>query len=206
MHESLKRHNLVSVSTVYSFFCLCLMHVSPARSADTYGFTLSADSTDAWVQTAAQTSGLREIYLWLVCTTDGISAFEAGVSGSGFPLAFVPHNGTINAGSANELLLAIPGCPLGDPNLLVGHWLVIDSGIDLCLEPSSQNGLMAGVDCAVVPELSDLVTVFGFSSSGTPPCIIKAPTDCDDLGDDPVSTHAASWGAVKASFRPARGR
>lgn len=66
-------------------------------------------------------------------------------------------------------MLAIPACPDGEPHLL-GSWAVWDTAGTFCLGPSSSGNKLAAVNCDPTPlELADPV-VYGFSSTGAPPC------------------------------------
>jgi uncharacterized repeat protein (TIGR02543 family) len=148
-----------------------------------YNFSISASDTQPFVNTAPPAGGIRNLYLWMTCGEEGIAAFQGSTTGSLVPLSFIPSPGIYNAGDADDLLLAIGGCPTGESiNLLLGSWLVIDQGGDLCFALSEGADLFAAVDCdSIVPTLSLDPRVLGFASAGTPcvldvnPCLNTPP-------------------------------
>jgi hypothetical protein len=136
-----------------------------------YEFSISASSTDPHVNVATPTNGIRNLYLWATCIDDGLSAFEAGTTGTLPVYAFTPSNGVMNVGGASNLLLAVPGCPYGSKvNFLLGYWIVQDNGGTLCLGPSATNNVIGAVNCDGNPTLTQNPVVTGFSSSGGSPC------------------------------------
>jgi hypothetical protein len=58
-----------------------------------FDFTISASDTDPFAISAEPANEARNLYLWLTCADRGLSAFEADVSGSLEPLAFIPADG-----------------------------------------------------------------------------------------------------------------
>jgi hypothetical protein len=137
-----------------------------------FDVSISSSPTDPLQRVAAPANGARLLYLWIPCANAGVSALAAATSGTLLPLAFVPAGGVLNAGSATDLLLAVPHCPAGEEvSLLLGYWVVDDSGGTLCLAPGS-TGELAAVDCDEF--LSFGVSVAGFSSAGDPPCVVGA--------------------------------
>lgn len=136
-----------------------------------FDFTISASSTDPFVTRDRAAMDTRPLWLWITCSNAGISAFEAGVTGTLYPTVFVPENGVLNAGSATYLLLAIPGCPTGtDVPMRLGHWLVGDGGGRICLDKAPSTNRITGVNCAATPGLVILPRVVGFRSDGGSPC------------------------------------
>ena len=161
-----------------------------------YHFTVSASATDPFVSTSAPTNEIRNLYLWMACTNIGITAMETGISGSLPALAFVPMNGVLNVGTAQELLLAVPNCP--SSALCMGYWIVLDSGGDFCLAPSAANARIAAVDCDVVnPWMTVDPLVTGFSSSGTP--CQSGTNGCDDASGAPAIASDTPESSVFAS-------
>lgn len=141
-----------------------LLSVPPSFAG--YEFSISASDTDPEVNTSTPTGGVRSLYLWMVCTDDGLAAFEAGVTGTLSVLGFNPLNDVLNIGTSTNLRLAVPGCPTG--SFLLGSWSVWDSGGTLCLGTSA-NGVIGGVDCdPLSPSLAEDPEVTGFASSGSP--------------------------------------
>ena len=150
-----------------------------------YEFSISASDVDPWANAAAPIAGTRTLYLWLACSRGGLAAFEATVVGTLPVLGFEPLSGVLNAGSETHLLLAVPGCPSGDPVALrLGRWLVTDSaaGGGLCLGGADDGGsvpqvTIGAVDCGTLdPFFTPYPGVTGFSSSGAAPCRRGAQT------------------------------
>jgi hypothetical protein len=149
-----------------------------------FDLTISASATSPFKTYATPAQATRPLYLWLTCSNAGIAALEAAVTGTLVPTAFLPDNGVLNAGSAASLLLAIPGCPVGnDAPMLLGHWMVGDGGGTLCLTKSPTTDRITGVDCDATPGIVLVPRVVGFSSdSSIPPCA----TGTDLCGDTEV--------------------
>jgi hypothetical protein len=136
-----------------------------------YDFTISASDTDPFQFRASPTHGERLLYLWLTCANSGISAFEAGVTGTLVPQIFIPLGGALNAGTTADLMLAIPNCPSGENvSLLLGYWVVDDPGGTLCFVASPRSGQIAAVDCLYTFDVIDNPHVVGFSSNPTMAC------------------------------------
>jgi len=113
-------------------------------------------------------------------------------------LCFVPEPGVLNAYGADQLLLAVAGCPSGtDLGLLLGHWMVDDHGGDFCLEPAKMSGRIAAVDCQWdTPQLWENPRVFCFSSGGNP--TVLGTNGCVD-GAAPISiTNLAAKSRIHA--------
>jgi hypothetical protein len=148
-------------------------------SYDGYGyeFSISASSTDPFVNTRTPTGGASQLYLWMTCTDVGIAAFEADVSTTLPYSSFAPEPGVLNAGGSIDLFLAIAGCPGASAPFLIGAFNIADTGGELCLVPSAANGRLGAVSCVMPTFLVDPVQVTGFSSSGQPPCFV-AGTPC----------------------------
>jgi hypothetical protein len=144
-----------------------------------YRFSISASSSDPDQNSSSSTGTTRILYLWLICTDEGISAFEGDFSGTLTVLGFTPTNGAVNAGGATNLLLGIPDCPTGDSiDLVLGQIIVNDTGGTVCLGPSAQNSVIATVDCdQPLPSMHSSPRVIGFSSSGASPCEVGT-NDC----------------------------
>ncbi|MGQ0723096.1 MAG: InlB B-repeat-containing protein [Candidatus Eiseniibacteriota bacterium] len=142
---------------------------SPAFRPLGYEISISASATDPSINTAAPTGAARTLHLWLTCSDTGISALEADVTGDLPVLAFAPAAGVLNAGTAQNLLLAIAGCE-STGAMLLGSLVVTDTGGSVCLGPSAAHGVLAAVDCTTFGPSSPQVT--GFSSSGAAPCAV----------------------------------
>lgn len=144
-----------------------------------FEFSLSASATDPRANDTTPTGGVRPVYLWLTCARNGLSAVEAEITGTMQVLGFEPLGGVLNAGTATDLLLAVPGCPRGeDLELLLGAFTVFEppAGGWICLGSAggggtSQFAAVGAVDCDVVrPFYSRAPGVTGLSSDGSAPC------------------------------------
>jgi hypothetical protein len=170
----------------------------PLFAGNGYHFTISASDSDPHEQTATPTGQIRSLYLWMTCSDRGIAAFEAHTSGTLAPLAFFPETGILNVGSAEHLLMAIPGCPTGTNGpVLLGHWWVIDQGGTFCLA-SPPSGAIGAVDCD--PLHANLwldPRVEGFSSSAEQPCVVGMNA-C--AGESTWATAAPPDVAIATSF------
>ena len=168
-------------STVLSSLFFLLLPRSPVVAAQSppqfiqtpavrgYDFTISASSTDSHVTQAPPAGGVRELYLWVTCSTPGMSAVECQVSGTLPILGFTALNGVMNVGTNEHLVLAVPGCPAGSAvDHLLGKWNVNDQGGSLCLG-APQGAAFSVVDCATpIPAVAYDPQVTGFSSNGDP--------------------------------------
>jgi hypothetical protein len=131
-----------------------------------YGWTISASSTDPYVNSqAAPSSGVLTLYLWLVCS-EGLAAAEFGLQGTLTVLATSSMNGFLNAGTPTNLLLATP---CRSAPIVAASILVLDSGTGgtVCLGPST-GGKNSSVDC--VDYLEWTHDTLGFSNDGSTPC------------------------------------
>ena len=143
-----------------------------------FEFSLSASSTDPHVNRTTATAGPRFVYLWLTCARNGLSAMEAGITGNLAVLGFEPLSGVLNAGTPQDLLLAVPDCPRGDGvDVLLGTFTVLEpaGGGRMCLGSAAGHGtevaVVGAVDCDTVsPFYSRAPGVTGFTSDGSSPC------------------------------------
>jgi hypothetical protein len=163
-----------------------------------YEFSISASSSDPHVNTSSPAGGIRNLYLWLVCTDEGLSAFEGDVTGSLTVYGFNPLNGVLNAGGATNLLMAVPGCPVGaDVDFLLGYWVVMDTGGTICLGPSAANDIFGAVDCGDPgPTLIEDPEVTGFASDGSSPCSV-GENGCVGEG---FLLGGSGWGSIRTEY------
>jgi len=97
-------------------------------STSDYGWTISSSLTDPYENAGELGGPFATLYLWVVCAgIDALSAAGIALHGDLQVLAFTPHNGFLNAGTADELLLAVGGCPYGP--LVAGEILVADPAL-----------------------------------------------------------------------------
>lgn len=161
-------------ATLPWLFIVLFLYPSPSASGGCE-FSISASDQDPYVNMSPPTDGPRNLYLWATCVEDGLAAFELGFTGTLNVWGFNPMNGVMNAGTATDLMLAIPGCPYGQSlDLVLGFWVVNDDGGSACLGASS-SGLIGAVDCNQVdPGLTVDPIVRGFSSGLGAPCVLGA--------------------------------
>jgi len=172
---------------------LTLVMAAGAQAED-YGWSLSFSSTDGGVNTQdfVPSPGQFFIYLWLDCTlADGMSAAEFDVTppAAYFGHAFTPLNGVLNAGNANNLLLAVGGCPTGPflAGQFGGYINLFGNGGAMCLD-----GARVTVDCALNPSAHPSA-VNGSADDSSEPCVVG---ECS--GD---AVEDASWGSIKGLYR-----
>jgi hypothetical protein len=201
------------VLTIVSMLCLVVVG---SAGAHPYGLTLSSSSTNPLLNSAASFPTNGRIFLHLACVTEptpgGVSAMEADVSFPGdedLNVGGLLYNaGILNGGDADELLLAIPGCPTSGWMI---RWVFTDddgnngapggaAAGEICLVPSDNNtgefpggNVMVLVDCATDPAAWPFNQV-GFTWGGA------VPTCVEELCV-PVSVDARSWGAIKTLYR-----
>jgi hypothetical protein len=65
-----------------------------------YNFSISASSTDPFQNSSSPTGTVRNLYLWMTCTDEAISAFEGDATGTLVVYGFTPLNGVMNIGGA----------------------------------------------------------------------------------------------------------
>ena len=131
-----------------------LVGVETARAQAPYTWTLSASSTDPFVNTTSPVSGLNTFYLWLVeCDLpeplqDGLTAasFFLKTSGGLEILVSNMQNGFLNAGTAADLALGVGGCPCG-PMVAVEIVTQVDGPGTICFGLSILGQTLCTVDC-----------------------------------------------------------
>jgi hypothetical protein len=91
--------------------------------------------------------GIGQVYLWLVCSTEGgLKGFEGDVTGTIDVLAFAPAAGILNGGDATHLQLVSPSCIEG-PAVLGSFFVQDPSGGELCLAAAGGSGILGVYDC-----------------------------------------------------------
>jgi hypothetical protein len=175
-----------------------LLVAGAADAQAPYGWTISASSTDPDVNTAS-VQELGTYYLWLKCSAvSGVQAAQIGLStgGAGVHTCMVTENGWLNAGDADCLLLAAPGCPTGPVRVAT---IVVSNcsqqPFSLCIVPCDPFGgtpKAVTIDCATTSEnpidWTGLDVGGGSCGSGTPVC-------------GTVGTESMSWGKGKGRYR-----
>lgn len=172
-----------------------------------YGWTISASSTNPFVNTVAPTSTLETFYLWQVCCdvpdypdgsprVQGFSAAEFAVISTG-----IQHLSTSSSACfigdppfPPDLAFFCPGCPCGP--IVVAALLVLNFPGSMCFAPSVLGGILGTVDCEAEPTLWGMDWI-GIDSSGA-----GAPCGSGILCDKPpVSIDGTSWGRTKSLYR-----
>jgi hypothetical protein len=184
---------------------LGLLVVAGAARAEgpPYGWSISASSTDPFVNATPFVTGIKTVYLWFVCSTPapagpgGMAAAEFGLcssSSANVILATTAQNGFLNAGSSTQILLAVGGCPTGP--VRAANILMLDNVPGkVCICPSAANNLQATVDCSPNPQAWDIGWV-GLDQGLAAPCVLE-----DANCTKPVSVEESSWGAIKSLYR-----
>lgn len=167
---------------------LALVLVSSA-AAEPYQWTISASSTDPYVNTGVPTPGVYDLFLWLVCAGDGASVLEFGLdttNGQIVGFDYGPHT-PIPGG------VAFAGCLAATPQVVL-RMIAFDEGqgVNVCFFTGGI-GTLGVRNCQPGSDLFPMAWI-GFSSDGTPPCT-------SGVCDGPVSVDASAWGSIKALYR-----
>lgn len=172
-------------------------------SGPPYGWSISASSTDPFVNTTPFVVGIKTVYLWLVCSTPapagpgGMAAAEFAIcstSAANVILATTTQNGFLNAGGPTQLLLAVGGCPTG-PVVAAAILLMSNVAGGVCICPSGANNRVATVDCSMNPRTWDMGWL-GLDLALGEPC-----RTLDANCTKPVSIEETTWGAIKSLYR-----
>jgi hypothetical protein len=174
-----------------------------------YEWRISFSDTDAGVQTAADFPGgtVQSIYLWFQGCNTGVP--PGGMSAADFGIAvlggwqFLSFNvngpgGWLNAGSGQNLLLAVGGCPLASQ--VAGTISIFVTAPGAARLGRSVNDIAVTVDCASpLPSAwswPDQVLFMGAKSNGFGGNVQAWGNGCTV---DPVD--ATTWGTMKALYR-----
>ncbi len=183
--------------TIAAWLAAGLVLGGPGPAAADYGWMLSASASDPHRHEGEPLGGdTCELHLWLECATeDGVSAAAfclqppSGVT----VVAFSPRSGFLNGGSAQDLQLAVGGCPTGP--VLAGTWTLagVATG-SFCLGPGAGHAFVATVDCSPASPQIHAARQIGFGAGETPAC---------DEGSPCAATSVATlpWGRLKGLFR-----
>jgi hypothetical protein len=168
-----------------------------------YGWSISASSTDPFVNTTPFVAGVQTVYLWLVCSTPapagpgGMAAAEFALCSSNpsnVILATTTMNGFLNAGSPTQLLLAVGGCPTGPVHAANILMMNAVPG-QVCICPSAANNLQGTVDCSPNPQVWEIGWL-GLVQGAGEPCA-RTSARCTK----PVSVEESTWGSIKSLYR-----
>ena len=153
---------------------------SPATAGNLYGWTISASSSDPFVNSGLPAPGTRDLFLWLTCSPhDGLTAAEFDlIIGGGLALQSVsPQNGFVNAGSGPEVRLGYAGGCVWGP-VVAAKLTFFDAGPGtICFAPSSDNGVNATRDCSTTAPALWTNDFVGFATIFEGPC--ASPSFCD---------------------------
>lgn len=176
----------------------CVVGGCTPISPQPYGWTISASSTLALVNTAPFAPGPMSTYLWFVCgaPTGGMAAATfalVSTNPANHILSFTPTNGFLNAGvGATNLYLAVSGCPPGPVVAGTIVTLVNEPG-SICIGPEP-SGAMVTINCDPVDPSMHAMRWVGLDFGGGP-CtngVLCPPT---------ISLESRSWSRVKAMYR-----
>ncbi|MFN8176389.1 MAG: hypothetical protein U0167_00520 [bacterium] len=174
---------------------VAVLLVAMPSFANQYGWTISSSQSTPAANVGGLTPGvLGHLYLWYACSIGGgMSAADFGLQANGVIFAgFSPLNGFLNAGSGQNILIAVGGCPPGP--IAAGDITVFYLGGagSMCVV-NSINNIRVTVDCtSPTPRAWDLKAV-GWDALGTPAC--------NESLCSPTAVEPQSWGGVKSLYR-----
>lgn len=167
--------------------------------------SFSNTSPDSQVAAAPGSPTPMTLYLWYqgcngATAEPGMSAAELGAFFTSWSVfGFTPLNGYLNAGDANNLLLAVGSCPVGP--VVAGSWTAFGTSGKIRLGKSTSIGFwLATVDCeSPVPgnwEWPGQVRAVGAGTTDLAAGLEDWGRGCTG---DPVEP--TTWGSVKALYR-----
>jgi hypothetical protein len=189
------------VTTVVALVAVLVPVAPPVASAETYGWTISSSSTDPLVNADVAFPGNGRVYLWFYCSPGG------GMAAAEFDLQFpgteednilgtTLYNNFLNAADGDQLLLAVPFCPVGP--VLALRWATTDLDLlasgQFCLVPSQVNGIAVVVDCSQTSPQQWPFNQIGYTWGGATP-------SCPQGSGCIVPVDATSWGSIKSLYR-----
>ena len=175
---------------------LAILAMASSAFGDVYGWTVSVDPVDPYMNTGAGAGAFQTLYLFYACNDAmGMSAAEFDLVPVGIQvLGITTINGFLNAGAGNALLLAVGGCP--DGPIAAATILTFDLPGTICFAPSAANTILGTVDCiSPVPTLWDGSDWRGYTNDGSI-CESREGILCE-----PVSVDDESWGSIKSLYR-----
>lgn len=196
------------------FFAITLSTAISAHAQAPYSWTISASSSDPYVNTASPSGPLATYYVWFLCTGDpelgGAQVAHFGIT-TGNPdlpiLAVYPNVPWLNAGTLGCLYLATI-CQTGPS--LAATVIVLNPNLvpfSLCIEPCL--GEKETVDCDPSPQIHPMDWIgldvgAGFCGKGEP-CTPNQPYGACCLPDGqcgivPESTCALIGGEFQGEF------
>jgi hypothetical protein len=135
-------------------------------------FAISASEMDPYLNVAPPSTGLYDLYLWLVCAEYGLAQLQADIEISGDELVtdhfFSPSGDVVSIVWAEygELNLAMSECPTDAILLGTLHLVGSGGGVRICLTEGEDGGAL---DCDSELEPHPFSCV-GFASNGGRPC------------------------------------
>jgi hypothetical protein len=174
------------------FLAVLLVLLAPSAGAEEFLWTISASTTDPFVNTAEPTFGMRQLHLWLACSTMGMSAAWMDLEWTGAiqVVAATPCCGFLYSENLQCILAAAGGCPSAPARAFVLWALDGPGSIGFVPCPLVEGNYT--VDCSADPQIFPNAWI-GFSNDGTPP---PSQGSCA-----PVPVQDTSWGRVKTFYR-----
>jgi hypothetical protein len=161
--------------------------------AEPYQWTISASSTNPFMNTGAFAPGVHDLYLWYSCSSMGAAVGEFGFqssSAANIILALIPE-GTHTFAPTGVLFVGCQEAPV-----LVGRLVLLwnaPGGVCFTITPL---GTLGTVDCNTPPAMHDMAYI-GYSNDGTAPCVSG---DCSQAVPVRDGIHDSSWGGVKGLY------
>jgi hypothetical protein len=171
-----------------------------------FGWTLSASSTDPFVNNGPATKDTLDLYLWLFCSNDtsGVDGVELGVGPCTLGLQiidFEPSQGVVEnpVSYCGDVNLSLPGCPRGTH--LAGRFTVLSDvpTFDVCIVPTAfGTGVSETYSCAA-PTIGRAHATIGYTTQPKPtPC--SQWLEFFDYCSPPTSVEVSSWGRLKSLY------
>ncbi|MAF26798.1 MAG: hypothetical protein QF819_04630 [Gemmatimonadota bacterium] len=177
---------------------LLVLILAGGAAAEVHGWTISGRTDDPFANTGPPANGIVYLTLWYACPSDGWSAAEFDLSGSMTVLGFIPNSAfsVLNSGGAENLFLAVGGCPSGP--MPAGSIVALDFGGTLCIVPSAANGRNVTVNCDPTNPQAFNNLYTGYASDGSTPCYSVPPPHEVCI---PVFAEESRWGTIKSLYR-----
>jgi len=154
----------------------------PPLEPPAYTFSISASPIDPYFNEGPAEAGAYDLYLWLVCTSRGLSHLEVDLDVSGDALVedhyFSPLGNdvvSIDWEQYGELNLAVQGCPTIPTLLGAIHMIGSGDGGRICLSTEAEG---AGAHGCYEPSAVHELSCVGFASDGSLPCVTNTTSGC----------------------------